>query len=94
VCGFRLGHASLTNIRDGRDRSDRSGEFYANQLLPPIPPDWELTSLSQIFGEDRIVEELVIRFTYTWTWIGDTWGAGYGSKGRVRLGGHYSVSGQ
>jgi len=65
VCGFRLGDASLTNIRDGRDRSDRSGEFYANQFLPSIPPDWELTSLSQIFGENRIVEEFVVRFTYT-----------------------------
>jgi hypothetical protein len=74
VCGFPLGHASLTNIRDGRDRSDRSGEFYANQFLPSIPPDWELTSLSQIFGEDRIVEEFVIRFTYTldmdWRYLG------------------------
>jgi carboxymethylenebutenolidase len=32
---------------------------------PYIPPDWERASLSQIFGEDRIVEEFVIRFTHT-----------------------------
>jgi len=40
-------------------------EFYANQFLPYIPPDFELISLSQVFGEDRIVEEFVIRFTHT-----------------------------
>ena len=40
-------------------------EFYASQFLPNIPPDFDLTSLSQTFGDDRIVEEFVIRFTHT-----------------------------
>ena len=40
-------------------------EFYADQFLPKIPPDFELTSLSQIFSNDRIVEEFVIHFTHT-----------------------------
>jgi carboxymethylenebutenolidase len=40
-------------------------EFYANQFLPNIPPDLEITSVSQTFGDDRIVEEMVIRFTHT-----------------------------
>ena len=40
-------------------------EFYANQFLPNIAPDFELISLSQTFGDDRIVEEFVIRFTHT-----------------------------
>jgi carboxymethylenebutenolidase len=40
-------------------------EFYANHFLPNIPPDLELTSLSQAFGNDRIVEEFIIRFTHT-----------------------------
>jgi carboxymethylenebutenolidase len=40
-------------------------EFYANHFLPKIPPDLELTSLSQTFGEDRIVEEMVMRFTHS-----------------------------
>jgi hypothetical protein len=35
-------------------------EFYARQFLPNIPPDFDLTSLSQTFGNDRIVEEFVI----------------------------------
>ena len=30
-------------------------EFYARQFLPHIPPDFDLNSLSQTFGNDRIV---------------------------------------
>jgi carboxymethylenebutenolidase len=40
-------------------------EFYARQFLLNISPDFDLTSLSQTFGSDRIVEEFVIRFTHT-----------------------------
>ena len=39
--------------------------FYEKQFLPSIPPDFELGSLSQTFGDDRIVEEFVISFTHT-----------------------------
>jgi len=54
-------------IPSGTSATGRIGvrEFYANHFLPYIPPDFELTSLSQIFGEDRIAEEFVIRFTHT-----------------------------
>ena len=54
-------------IASGTGGSGRAGvrEFYANQFLPNVPPDWELTSLSQVFGNDRIIEEFVIRFTHT-----------------------------
>ena len=30
-------------------------EFYANKFLPKIPPDLEITSLSQTIGNDRMV---------------------------------------
>jgi carboxymethylenebutenolidase len=40
-------------------------EFYANRFLPNIPPDLEFTSLSQTFGQDRLVEEMVMRFTHS-----------------------------
>jgi carboxymethylenebutenolidase len=39
--------------------------YYANQFLPAIPPDLELESLSQTIGSDRLVEEMVVRFTHT-----------------------------
>jgi carboxymethylenebutenolidase len=54
-------------IPSGRGGSGRAGapEYYANQFLPKNPPDFELTSLSQTFGNDRLIEEFVIRFTHT-----------------------------
>src|SRR5262249_6066441 len=36
-------------------------EFYANHFLPGIPPDLELTSLWRTFGNDRLVEGMVMR---------------------------------
>ena len=40
-------------------------EFYANKFLPNIPPNFEITIISQTFGDDRIVEEMTVRFTHT-----------------------------
>jgi len=40
-------------------------EQYADHFLPAIPPDLELESLSQTIGSDRLVEEMVVRFTHT-----------------------------
>jgi carboxymethylenebutenolidase len=40
-------------------------EFYTNKFLPKIPPDLEITSLSQTIGNDRMVEEILIRFTHS-----------------------------
>ena len=40
-------------------------EFYANKFLPNIPPNFEITTLSQTVGDDRIVEEMSARFTHT-----------------------------
>ena len=60
-------HPYVLFIPSGIVRVGRAAvhEFYANQFLPNIPPDLEITSLSQTFGDDRIVEEMVIRFTHT-----------------------------
>lgn len=40
-------------------------DYYATRFLPFVPSDFELISLSQTFGEDRIVEEFVARFTHS-----------------------------
>ena len=54
-------------IGNGIARAGREAvrEFYAEHFLPQIPPDLELTSLWQTFGDDRIVEEMLIRFTHS-----------------------------
>ena len=57
----------VLNIPSGTGGVGRAGvrQFYAKQMLPNLPADLEFVSLSQIFGDDRIVEEFVIRFTHT-----------------------------
>jgi len=40
-------------------------EYYADHFLPAIPSDLELQSLSLTIGSDRLVEEMVVRFTHT-----------------------------
>src|SRR6516165_1358956 len=40
-------------------------QYYADHFLPAVPPDLELESLSQTIGSDRLVEEMVVRFTHT-----------------------------
>jgi len=54
-------------IPTGRGGVGRAGvrAFYADEFLPYIPPDFELSSVSQTIGGDRIVEEFVVRFTHT-----------------------------
>jgi carboxymethylenebutenolidase len=54
-------------ISSGLGRAGRAAvrEFYANSFLPNIPPDLEITSISQTFGDDQIVEEMVMRFTHS-----------------------------
>jgi carboxymethylenebutenolidase len=60
-------HPYVFIVPSGLRRVGRAAvhEFYANQFLPNIPPDLEITSLSQTFGDDRIVEEMVMCFTHT-----------------------------
>jgi len=40
-------------------------DFYVKHFIPHIPPDLELIPVSQIISEDRIIDELVIRFTHS-----------------------------
>jgi carboxymethylenebutenolidase len=40
-------------------------EFYANTFMPQIPADFEVNSLSLTIDGDRLVEEMVGRFTHT-----------------------------
>ena len=45
-------------------------EYYASHFLTAFPPDLELESISQTIGSDRLVEEMIVRFTHT---IGMDW---------------------
>jgi carboxymethylenebutenolidase len=40
-------------------------EFYSKHFLSQIPPDMEMIPVSRTIGQDRVVEEMVARFTHT-----------------------------
>jgi carboxymethylenebutenolidase len=40
-------------------------EFYSKYLIPQIPPDLELVSISRTIGTDRLVDEMLAKFTHT-----------------------------
>jgi carboxymethylenebutenolidase len=39
--------------------------FYANHFLSQIPPDMEMVTVSRTIGQDRVVDELIARFTHS-----------------------------
>jgi carboxymethylenebutenolidase len=41
------------------------GEFYAKDFIPQIPPDLELVPISRTIETDRLVDEMVAKFTHT-----------------------------
>jgi carboxymethylenebutenolidase len=48
----------------GRGREELA-HFYGNHFLNQLPPDMEVIPVSRTVGENRLVDELVIRFTHT-----------------------------
>jgi carboxymethylenebutenolidase len=48
----------------GRGREELHG-FYTQHFLNQIPPDIEVVPISRTVGQNRIVDELIIRFTHT-----------------------------
>jgi carboxymethylenebutenolidase len=54
-------------VPSGRGAAGRAGvrEFYAKQFLPGIPRDLELRPISEIFADEHVAAEHVMRFTHT-----------------------------
>jgi carboxymethylenebutenolidase len=40
-------------------------EFYSKRFIPHMPPDTEMTAVSQTIGKDQLVDEMVFKFTHT-----------------------------
>ena len=52
----------LMTVTRGRDALR---DFYANHFLSQIPPDLETVPVSRTIGQDRVVDELIMRFTHS-----------------------------
>jgi carboxymethylenebutenolidase len=44
---------------------ERLREFYSRRFIPQMPPDTEMTPVSRTIGTDRVVDEMVFKFTHT-----------------------------
>src|SRR6266496_6730392 len=44
---------------------DELHEFYSKRFIPQMPPDTEMTPVSQTIGENQIVDEMIFKFTHT-----------------------------
>jgi carboxymethylenebutenolidase len=40
-------------------------EFYGRYFIPQLPPDIEIVPVSRTIGADRLVDEMILRFTHT-----------------------------
>jgi len=40
-------------------------EFYSRRFIPKMPPDTEIVPVSRTIGVDRLVDEMIFRFTHT-----------------------------
>jgi carboxymethylenebutenolidase len=40
-------------------------EFYSRHFIPKMPPDTEIVPLSRTIGSNRLVDEMIFRFTHT-----------------------------
>jgi carboxymethylenebutenolidase len=40
-------------------------EFYAKHFIPKMPSDTEIAPISRTIGDDRLVDEMIIRFTHS-----------------------------
>jgi carboxymethylenebutenolidase len=42
-------------------------EFYSRHFIPRMPPDTQIVPISRTIGSDRLVDEMIFRFTHTVT---------------------------
>jgi len=40
-------------------------EFYSRHFIPKMPPDTEIVAISRTIGDERLVDEMIFRFTHT-----------------------------
>ena len=54
----------VPTLMGGRGREEL-GHFYRNYFLNQLPPDLEIIPVSRTIGKERLIDEMVIRFTHT-----------------------------
>ena len=52
-------------VMTGGSGHEALGAFYAADFIPQMPPDTEIVPVSRTVGDDRLVDEMIFRFTHT-----------------------------
>ena len=58
-------YVNVVPLMTGARGRDELRDFYANHFLSQIPPDMETVPVSRTIGQDRVVDELIMRFTHS-----------------------------
>ncbi len=52
-------------VMTGGTGRDQLRHFYSTYFIPKMPPDTEIEQISRTIGTDRLVDEMIVRFTHT-----------------------------
>ncbi len=58
-------HVNLVPLMNGALDRETLHTFYAKHFLSQIPPDMEVVPVSRTVGQERLVDEMVARFTHS-----------------------------
>ncbi len=58
-------HVNMVPLMIGGIGREQVQKFYSQHFLSQLPPDMEMVPVSRTVGQDRIVDELVARFTHS-----------------------------
>ena len=59
------GYVNHIPVLTGGSGQHELREFYSKRFIPQMPPDTEMTPVSQTIGENQIVDEMIFKFTHT-----------------------------
>jgi SnoaL-like polyketide cyclase. len=58
-------HVNHVPVLTGGNGKEELREFYSKHFIPIMPPDTEIIPISRTIGANRLVDEMIIRFTHT-----------------------------
>lgn len=58
-------HVNHVPVLTGGVGRDQLTEFYSKHFIPNMPSDTEIVPISRTIGSDRLVDEMIIRFTHS-----------------------------
>jgi carboxymethylenebutenolidase len=58
-------YVNLIPLMIGARGRDQVRDFYADHFVSQLPPDIEVVNISRTIGQERVVDEMIVRFTHS-----------------------------